>query len=34
MTENRIRVGRATDAERYLATDQTVWFGEVPSAPT
>lgn len=34
MTENRIRVGRAADAERYLATDRTVWFAEVPSAPT
>jgi GNAT superfamily N-acetyltransferase len=34
MTENQIRVGRATDPDRYLATDHTVWFGEVPSAPT
>lgn len=34
MTEHRIRVGRATDPERYLATDHTVWFAEVPSAPT
>jgi len=34
MIENRIRVGRATDAERYLATDHTVWFAEVPAAPT
>jgi GNAT superfamily N-acetyltransferase len=33
ITENRIRVGRATDAERYLATDHTVWFAEVPSSP-
>lgn len=33
MTENRIRVGRATDSERYLATDHTVWFDEVPAAP-
>ncbi|HSE56189.1 MAG TPA: GNAT family N-acetyltransferase [Nocardioidaceae bacterium] len=33
MTENRIRVGRATDAERYLATDHTVWFDEIPSVP-
>jgi GNAT superfamily N-acetyltransferase len=32
MTE--IRVGRATDADRYLATDHTVWFHEVPDAPT
>jgi GNAT superfamily N-acetyltransferase len=29
-----IRVGLATDADRYLATDQTVWFAEVASAPT
>ncbi|HET8604921.1 MAG TPA: GNAT family N-acetyltransferase [Marmoricola sp.] len=29
-----IRVGRATDADRYLATDQLVWFSEVPDAPT
>ncbi|HET9500629.1 MAG TPA: GNAT family N-acetyltransferase [Marmoricola sp.] len=34
MTENPIRVGRATDADRYLATDHTVWFAEVPAAPT
>ncbi|HEX5561287.1 MAG TPA: GNAT family N-acetyltransferase [Nocardioidaceae bacterium] len=34
MTENRITVGRATDPDRYLATDHTVWFAEVPSAPT
>ncbi|HEU4542282.1 MAG TPA: GNAT family N-acetyltransferase [Jiangellaceae bacterium] len=34
MTENRIRVGRATDSERFLATDHTVWFAEVPAAPT
>lgn len=34
MTENRIRVSRATDPERFLATDHTVWFAEVPSAPT
>lgn len=34
MTENQIRVGRATDPERYLATDHTVWFQEVPAAPT
>ncbi len=32
MTEPRIRVGRATDAERFLATDHTVWFEEVPAA--
>jgi predicted acetyltransferase len=29
-----IRVGLADDADRYLATDQTVWFAEVASAPT
>jgi GNAT superfamily N-acetyltransferase len=34
MTENQIHVGRASDADRYLATDHTVWFGEVPAAPT
>lgn len=34
MTENRIRVGRASDAERYLATDHAVWFVEVPAAST
>jgi GNAT superfamily N-acetyltransferase len=34
MTDNRIRVGRATDPARYLATDHTVWFAEVPAAPT
>ena len=34
MSENRIHVGRATDAERYLATDYTVWFAEVPEAST
>jgi GNAT superfamily N-acetyltransferase len=34
MTENRIRVGRAPDPERYLTTDSTVWFGEVPAAST
>jgi GNAT superfamily N-acetyltransferase len=33
MTEHRIRVGRATDAERFLATDHIVWFSEVPAAP-
>jgi GNAT superfamily N-acetyltransferase len=32
MTDDRIRVGRAGDAERYLATDRTVWFGEAPAA--
>ena len=34
MTENRIRVGRAADPERYLATDHTVWFAEVPAVST
>lgn len=34
MSTDRIHVGRATDADRYLATDQTVWFAEVPAAPT
>jgi GNAT superfamily N-acetyltransferase len=34
MTHDRIRVSRATDPDRFLATDLTVWFGEVPSAPT
>jgi GNAT superfamily N-acetyltransferase len=33
MTENRVRVGPATDPKRYLATDHTVWFAEVPAAP-
>ena len=33
MTENRIRVGRAIDVERYLATEHIVWFAEVPAAP-
>ena len=32
MTETQIRVVPAADAERYLATDHTVWFQEVPSA--
>lgn len=34
MTDNPIKVGRATNPDRYLATDHTVWFAEVPSAPT
>lgn len=34
MTENRIRVDRAGDPARYLATDQTVWFAEIPAAST
>jgi predicted acetyltransferase len=33
MPDNRIRVSRATDAERYVATDATVWFQEVLAAP-
>ena len=33
MTQNRIHVGRATDPRRFLATDHTVWFAEVPAAP-
>lgn len=33
MTDSRIRVGRATDPERYVATDHIVWFNEVPAAP-
>jgi GNAT superfamily N-acetyltransferase len=33
MTEIPIHVGRAADAERYLATQHAVWFDEVPSAP-
>ncbi|WP_051551475.1 GNAT family N-acetyltransferase [Nocardioides sp. URHA0020] len=34
MSTSQIRVGLATDADRYLATDQTVWFAEVASADT
>jgi GNAT superfamily N-acetyltransferase len=34
MTEHQIRVGIADDDDRYLATDNTVWFDEVSSAPT
>jgi GNAT superfamily N-acetyltransferase len=34
MPQSRIRVRRATDAERYRATDEAVWFGEVSAAPT
>lgn len=33
MTDTPVRVGRATDAERYLATEHTVWFDELPAAP-
>ncbi|MBD8868440.1 GNAT family N-acetyltransferase [Nocardioides donggukensis] len=32
MTDNPVRVGRASDPQRYVATDQTVWFAEVPDA--
>ncbi|QNN53799.1 GNAT family N-acetyltransferase [Nocardioides mesophilus] len=32
MSEHRIRVGPATDTQRYLATEHTVWFGEVPAS--
>lgn len=34
MTDNHVRVVPATEPDRYLATDHTVWFAEVPSAPT
>lgn len=34
MSDSPIQVGPADSAERFLATDQTVWFSEVPSAPT
>ena len=33
MTENRIRVGKATDADRYVSTDHIVWFDEIPDRP-
>jgi len=33
MTDNAIRMGPATDADRFLATDETVWFQEVLPAP-
>ena len=33
MTQGQIRVGRATDPERFLASDQTVWFQEPLAAP-
>ncbi len=33
MSDNPIRVTLATDTERYLATEHTVWFDEVTSAP-
>ena len=34
MSNTRITVEQATNADRYLATDQTVWFAEVPTAST
>ncbi len=34
MSELDIRVGLATDQDRFLHTDETVWFQEVSSAPT
>jgi predicted acetyltransferase len=33
MTEHKIRVDRADDADRFLATDQAVWFTEAAAAP-
>jgi GNAT superfamily N-acetyltransferase len=32
MTTSSIRVGTATDPQRFVATDHTVWFAEVPAA--
>jgi GNAT superfamily N-acetyltransferase len=29
---DEIRVGRASDSQRFLATDQTVWFAEIAAA--
>lgn len=34
MTDTEIQVGRATDQERYVATDHLVWFDEVGSQGT
>ncbi|HYF74707.1 MAG TPA: GNAT family N-acetyltransferase [Nocardioides sp.] len=34
MSTDPIQVDRAADADRYLATDQLVWFAEVSAAPT
>jgi GNAT superfamily N-acetyltransferase len=34
MNESDIRIGPATDENRYLRTDHTVWFNEVGSAST
>jgi predicted acetyltransferase len=33
MADIEIRVERATDSERFLASDHTIWFSEVPSDP-
>lgn len=33
MTGSPIRVDRAADPQRFVATDHTVWFAEIPSAP-
>ena len=33
MTQHLVRVDRAADDDRFLATDNTVWFDEVSSAP-
>lgn len=33
MTDNPVRVGPALDPARFLATDQTVWFGEILDVP-
>lgn len=33
MSDDPIHVGPATDAERFLATEHTVWFQEVSAAP-
>ena len=34
MTQHEITVARAEDDDRFLATDNVVWFDEVSSAPT
>ena len=34
MTQSSIRVGQATNQDRFLATDHTVWFTEEPAAAT
>jgi predicted acetyltransferase len=33
MADMEIRVDHATDAARYLASDHTIWFSEVPADP-